>query len=120
MSYRYYNANALGKLQSDCFLRSLSCATGKSWDYVYEHISDIAQMQGMMMDNAEFVLKYLDRIYKRVPFKNGMTIGEVSTKYKYNILLITTKGHIVCSKYGNVYDTFDSTNRLAEYAWIVN
>lgn len=117
--YKYYNANALGKLQPDCFLRSLSCATGKSWDYIYEHISDIAQAQGMMMDNAEFVLNYLDRRYERVPFKRGMTIGEVSAKYKDNILLITTKGHIVCSKYGNVYDTFDSTNRLAEYVWIV-
>ena len=118
--YKYYNANALGKLQPDCFLRALSCATGKSWDTIYEKISNLAQYQGMMMDNAEFVLDYLDRMYKRAYFKKGMTIGDVSTKYKNNIVLITTKGHIVCSKYGTVYDTFDSTHRLAEFCWIVS
>lgn len=35
------------------------------------------------------------------------------------ILLITMKGHITCSKYGNIYDTFDCSNRIVEYVWIV-
>lgn len=48
--YKYYNANPLGKIQSDCFLRALSCATNKSWDYVYENISDIAQSQDRMLN----------------------------------------------------------------------
>lgn len=120
MSYKFYNANAMGRLENDCTIRALSCATGKSWDYVYEHLSDIAQAEGTMMDDRDFIIEYLDRRYKRVPVKKGMTIGEVSTKYKAYIVLITTKGHIVCSKYGIVYDTFNSTNRLAEFCWIIN
>lgn len=99
--WRYFNANPLGKIQSDCFLRALSCATSKSWDYIYEKISDIAQSQGMMMDDREFVLNYLDRRYDRVPFKNGMTMTEVANLYSDHIVLITTKGHIVCAKYRN-------------------
>ena len=101
MAYSFYNANPFGKNQSDCFLRALSCATSKSWDYIYEKISDIAQSQGMMMDDRDFVLDYLDRRYIRVPFKKGMTVNEVSKKYNNHILLITMKGHIVCSKYRN-------------------
>lgn len=97
--WKYYNANPLGKIQSDCFLRALSCATSKSWDYIYEKISDIAQSQGMMMDDRDFVLNYLDRRYDRVPFKKGMTIKEVANIYDDYIVLITTKGHIVCAKY---------------------
>lgn len=117
--YRYYNANPLGKIESDCFLRALSCATSKSWDYVYEKISDIAQSQGTMMDDREFILEYLDRRYERVPFRRGLTVKEVANKYKDYIVLITMQGHIVCAKYGMIYDTFDSTNRIAEFCWIV-
>ena len=40
--YKYYNANVLGKESDDCTIRAISCATGKSWDYVYEHLSNIA------------------------------------------------------------------------------
>lgn len=97
----YYNANPLGKIASDCFLRALSCATSKSWDYVYENISNIAQSQGTMMDDKEFVLEYLNRRYDKVPFKKGLTIKEVANKYKNSVVLITTKGHIVCAKYRN-------------------
>ena len=99
--YKYYNANPLGKIQSDCFLRALSCAISKPWDYVYENISDIAQSQGTMMDDRDFILEYLDRRYERVPFRKGMTVKDVAKKYKDYIVLITMKGHIVCAKYRN-------------------
>lgn len=116
--YRYYNANVLGKNIADCTIRAISCATNKSWDYIYEKLSDIAQSQGMMMDNREFIIKYLDQKYERIPYARG-TVGEISRKYRNNILLITMKGHITCSKYGNIYDTFDCSNRIVEYVWIV-
>ena len=118
--YKYYNANPLGKIQSDCFLRALSCATNKSWDYVYENISDIAQSQGMMMDDRDFVLDYLDRRYDRLYFNRGMTVGDVAQKYRNNVVLITMKGHIVCAKYGTIFDTFSSANRIAEFCWLVD
>lgn len=101
MAYKFYNANPLGKIQADCVLRALSCATSRSWDFVYENLSDIAQSQRMMMDDREFVLDYLDKRYDRVPFKKGMTVNEVAKKYSDYIILITMKGHIVCAKYRN-------------------
>ena len=36
-----------------------------------------------------------------------------------NTLLITMSGHIVCSKNGIIYDTFDCRNRQVEYVWLV-
>ena len=116
--YKYYNANVLGRNISDCTIRAISCATGKSWDKVYEQLSDIAQAQGTMVDDRDFIIDYLDRRYERIPYVKG-TVGSISKKYSDLILLITMKGHITCSKYGNIYDTFDCTNRIAEYVWIV-
>lgn len=118
MGYKYLNNNALGRFQNDCTIRAIACATGKNWDYVYEHLSDIAQCEGTMMDDREFIKHYLDRRYERIPTHNKK-VGEVSKMYKEYIILITMDGHITCSKYGIIYDSFDPRNRIAEYAWIV-
>ena len=117
--YKFYNANALGKFDEDCTIRSISCATNKSWDYVYDYMSDLAQEKGTMMDNRNFIIDYLDSQYERVYVGNN-TVGDVSYNYRNYIVLITMKGHITCSKYGVIYDTFDCRDRKAEYCWIVN
>lgn len=117
--YTYYNANPMNNNVTDCFIRSLSCATNKSWDYTYNKISDIAQWNGTTMDNRDFILEYLDRNYERMPKFYG-TIGEASEYYKDNVILITTNGHIVCSKFGQLYDTWDSSNREVEFIWIIS
>lgn len=118
MSYRFYNANPKKNNVTDCFIRSLSCATGESWDHTFNKISDMAQWNGTTMDDRAFIIEYLDRHFKRMPKFTG-TIGEASDCYKTNIILITTPGHIVCSKYGMLYDTWDSSNKEAEYIWKV-
>ena len=117
--YRYYNANALNKYEDDCVIRAISCATNKSWDYVYDYLSDIAQYEGTLLDKREFVRNYLDRTYKRL---NGIygTVGQVSGMFPNNTLLITMRGHIVCSKNGVIYDTFDCRDREVESVWLVN
>ena len=116
--YKYYNENPLNRYEDDCVIRAISCATGKSWDYVYDYLSDIAQYEGTLLDKREFVIGYLDRTYKRLNVKG--TVGYVSSMYPRNTLLITMRGHITCSKNGIIYDTFDCRNREAEYIWLVN
>ena len=117
--YRYYNANALNKFEDDCVIRSISCATGKSWDYVYDYLSDIAQYEGTLMDKKDFVRNYLDRTYERIDGIHG-TVGQVAGMFHRNTILITVPGHIVCSKNGIVYDTFDPRDREVESIWLVN
>ena len=117
--YIYYNANVLNKHEEDCVIRSISCALDKSWDYVYEMLSDEAQAQGTMMNDRDFIIWYLDGRFRRIYDVSG-SIGAISNKYKNNVLLITMNGHITCSKYGIIYDTFDCRNRKAEYVWVVN
>lgn len=116
--YMNYNSNPRNNNVTDCFIRSLSVATNKSWDYTFNKISDIAQWDGTTMDNREFIIEYLDRNFIRMPRFYG-TIRQASKKYKNDIILVTTPGHIVCSKYGTIYDTWDSSNKDVEFIWRV-
>lgn len=116
--YQYYNANALNKFEDDCVIRAISCATGKSWDYVYDYLSDLAQYEGTLLDKKDFVIKYLNKTFRRLYGVYG-TVGEVSGMYPNSTLLITMRGHIVCSKNGIIYDTFDCRDREVEYVWLV-
>lgn len=116
--YKYYNNNARGLFENDCSIRAISLATGKSWDETYEHLSDIAQFEGTMMDDRDFINRYLSTKYEEVPYLS-YTVGEVAEDYPDNILLITMNGHITCSRYGVIYDSFDPRDRIVENAWIV-
>jgi len=118
MAYRYYNANPLKRYTPDCVIRAISCATNKPWDYVYDYLSDIAQYEGTLFDKREFVRDYLDRTYKRLDGLHG-SVGYISSLFPNNILLITMNGHIVCSKNGVIYDTFDCRDRQVEYVWLI-
>lgn len=116
--YTFYNANPQGNNVTDCFIRSLSTATNRSWDSVYDEISHLARINATTMDDKLFIISYLDRHFTRMPKFHG-TIRDASHKYKNDILLITTPGHIVCSKYGTIYDTWDSSLKEVEYIWLI-
>lgn len=116
--YKFHNNNSLGLFTNDCSIRALSTATNNTWDDTYEHLSNIARMNGKMMDDKFFIQEYLDNRYTRIE-EIPKTVGEVAGMFKDNVLLITMQGHITCSKYGVVYDSFDCRNRIAEYCWIV-
>ena len=116
--YKFHNENPLNKFTDDCVIRGISCASNKSWDYVYDYLSDIAQYEGTLLDKKEFVINYLDRTYKRLYGLKG-SVGYISSLFPDNIILIATNNHLVCSKFGIVYDTFDSRNLEAKKIWLV-
>lgn len=116
--YRYYNANALNRYEEDCVIRAISCATNRSWDYVYDYLSDLAQYEGTLLDKRDFVRNYLDKTYMRLKNVFG-SVGEVSGMFPNSTLLISVPGHLTCSKKGIIYDTFDPRNEEVESVWLV-
>ncbi|MBR4672820.1 MAG: hypothetical protein IKO78_06485 [Bacilli bacterium] len=121
--YKFYNENPLNKYTDDCVVRAISCATNKSWDYVYDYLSDIAQYEGTLFDKRDFVRNYLDRTYQRLRGISG-EVGYVSAMFPDSTLLITMNGHITCSKpdkngIPTIYDTFDPRDREVEDVWLV-
>lgn len=116
--YDFYNANPLGLYEDDCVIRSISCAINKSWDEVYDELSDLAQEKGTLLDKKSFVRWYLDTHFKRVP-NPPYKVYQVAYKFRNHIVLCTQNSHICCIKFGRILDTFDPSDRLVEDVWVV-
>lgn len=119
MSYQYYNANAKNNFIDDCVIRSISVAEGKSWDETYEELSILARKEGLLFSSVPFVEDYLDSKYNRTCCKSTK-VGDFVRNHPYGIYLITMDGHITCSYYGTIVDTFDCSNRIMKCAWKVS
>jgi len=117
--YKFHNANARGRFVNDCVVRAISVAEGKTWDESYDELSDIAQDEGNLLDDVDFVEGYLDRRYKRVPHCSK-TIGEFADEFPRGTYLVTMPNHITVIVDGVVFDVFDCRNRIMWTAWEVN
>lgn len=116
--YKFYNANAKGNFVNDCVVRAISAAEGTSWDETYEKLSDLAQDEGILLDDVNFVEDYLDDRYRRVPHI-AKTVGEVIEEFPMGIYLVTMNGHITVIIDGTLYDTFDCRDRTIRCVWNV-
>ena len=118
MSYRFYNANALGKFHNDCTIRAISLAEGKTWEETNRELSRIAQNNGIILDDVNFIDPLLDSRYKRV-CPEEQYVGEFAETHPKGTYLITMRGHITCCIDGIIYDTFDCRNRVVWCVWEV-
>lgn len=116
--YKYYNANSKGNHVNDCVIRALSVAENVSWDKMYEKLSDIAQEQGIILDDINFVERYLDERYPRA-CHYAETVEEFIEEHPKGIFLITMPGHITVVKNGYLIDTFNCEKRKMWCAWKV-
>ena len=116
--WKYYNANPHGRSVSDCVVRAISVAEDTSWDETYEKLSDIAQEEGILLDDVNFVEGYLDKRYKRM-CHYSKTIEEFMEEFPCGKFLITMPGHITCVVDGILVDSFDCRSREMWCAWCV-
>ena len=118
MSFKYYNANPLGRNVNDCTVRAFSLATGKSWDEAYEELSHFAQKQCIMPDEVEYIDEFLRKRFEKICGCRGeeITVDDFVKTHPYGIYLITMKGHITCCINGCIYDTFNPSDN---YIWDV-
>lgn len=114
--YKYYNNNPYNRHIDDCTIRALSLLTDKSWNEVYDELSDLANDKGLMFDSVVFVEDYLDKRYPR-ECHYSKTIGEFAKEFPYGKYAVTTNGHITAIIDGIIYDTFDPSKRIMRCAW---
>lgn len=117
--YEFYNANSRGNFVNDCVVRAISVAECKTWDETYDELSELAQKDGILLDDVRFVDDYLDRKYRRVPF-HSLTVDELCDEYPRGTFLITMLGHITVMIDGIIYDIFDCRDRPIWNVWQVN
>lgn len=118
MGYKFYNANAQGRFVNDCTIRAISLAENKTWDETYKELSEIAQENGIILDDVNFIEPFLDSRYDRICYDETL-VGEFVERHPIGTYLITMNGHITCCIDGVVYDTFDCRNRVMWCAWKV-
>lgn len=116
--YRFYNANSRGNFVNDCVIRAISVAEGKSWNETYKELSKIAESEGILLDDMEFVESYLDKRYKRT-CHYAKTVGEFIEEYPRGTYLITMDNHITVCIDGTIFDTFDPRERRMWCCWEV-
>lgn len=115
--YQYYNANPLGRHVSDCAIRAISLAEGKSWDSTYEQLSDFAKKEAITLSEIEFIDNYLaDRYERYCQNEKLLTVGDFANLGLFGKWLATMSGHITAIIDGVIYDTFDPSDR---YLWCV-
>ena len=78
----------------------------------------IAQNEGILLDDVNFVESYLDKRYKRV-CHYSKTIGEFMQEFPKGTYLLTMQGHITVVIDGVLYDTFDCRDRRMWCSWEV-
>ena len=117
--YKFYNANVKGRFTNDCVIRAISLAEDKTWNETYDELSEIAQRNGIILDDVEFVEPLLDSRYDRICY-NSKYVGEFAEEHPKGVFLITMKGHITCCIDGIIYDTFDCRDRVMWCVWRVD
>ena len=116
--YEFYNANARGNFVNDCTIRAISVAEGKTWDETYEELSRIAQKNGIILDDVNFIEPLLDSRYKRVDY-DDLTVGEFAINHPKGIFLLTMNGHITVCCNGYIVDSFDPRDMILWSSWEV-
>lgn len=118
--YKYLNKNPQGLDTEDCTIRAISMAQGKTWDTTYIELSELARYEGRIFSDAEFIENYLDKRYSRVCYRGStMTVEKFAQTHPYGSFLCTMRGHITYIRNGNIFDTFDCSNRLIWCVWEV-
>lgn len=50
---------------------------------------------------------------------NGRTVGDIAKKYSGDKVLMRVSGHLTCSCYGQVCDTWDCSDKIVDEYWVV-
>jgi hypothetical protein len=123
MKYEKFNANPLGKKTNDCVIRTLSKATGKSWEVVFEELIHIARELKTSQTDISVSMKYLEgkekiNVFKFVNTKKKrLSVSDVcDLKGSY---VVQVAGHFVAVVEGKYYDIWDCGKKCAYRIWRV-
>lgn len=119
--YKFYNANPLGRIEEDCVTRAISRATKLPYYLISEKLNLISRLfecEELCVCCYHHLLENVFGFKQRVA--NGMTVGELASKFKDDILLIRIQGHLTMAEYGVVYDIWDCRDEVADVFWIVS
>ena len=118
--YMYYNNNPWDLNEEDCVCRAIAQALGIKYEAVNNLLEAIAELNECDKLCVCCYHRLLEEIFGlKVIYSHGETVGEVSRTHPGHKLLIRTEGHLTCSMYGVVIDTWDCTKEIVDCFWTV-
>lgn len=120
--YQYENLNPLKRKVSDCVIRAIAKAEGKTWLEVFDNLVSIARKEFCIPNESRAYDIYLSN-YQTIPV---MYFNEYQKKMRYTVADICTwKGtyvvsganHVTCVIDGVIHDTWDTSKRSAYKIW---
>lgn len=121
MSFKYHNINPNGYHIPDCVPRAISTAMNID----YYGVLSMLHKNGKYYSCDELCVccyeKLLDHDFNLPHFKSkNKTVQEIANDFINNILIIRIDGHLTCAMYGNIYDIWNCSDKIATDFWIVN
>lgn len=122
MSFIYSNPNPANSVVGDCVIRAISILTKKSWEEVYDFVTERGRvMYDMPSSNAVWssCLRILG--YRRFTIPNTCpycyTVKQFTLDHPRGRYLLATGSHVVTVIDGNYYDTWNSGDEIPIYYW---
>lgn len=119
------NVNPKARKTGDCVIRAIAKAEGKTWFDVFDALTVIARKKCSVPNYKDTYEAYLDG-YVVIPCKietpNGnvkFTIKEFAQSYNKGVYIISVAGHLTVVIDGNLYDTWDCSNKKIYKIWKV-
>ena len=118
--YMYYNRNPWKLDEEDCVCRAISAAL----DIKYVAVENLLELVAGANQCDKLCVccyhKLLEDVFGMEPiYCYGERVGEIARSHPGRKLLIRIEGHLTCSMYGVVIDTWDCTDKVVDCYWIV-
>lgn len=100
MEYVKRNVNPKGKSTSDCVVRAIAIATGKSWEEVYNVLCETGRRMCMMPNSKGVYADYLESIgwlKNKMPRHASGTrfkVSELADTYRRATMIVEVCGHL--------------------------
>lgn len=122
--YKKYNPNPKGRKTDDCVVRALCCGFNQPWDVVYTTLCKVGlelkcipnskEAYGALIENSGFKRYSMPKVTKG---SKRITAIEFANTHSDGIYILSLANHIVCCKYGVLYDTWDCSDYCVYAYW---
>lgn len=117
-----YNPNPAGRNVGDCSVRAISVALSVSWETAFAMLVGSAFLMADMPSSNEVwgaVLRKHGYTRESVPntCPDCYTAGDFCAEHPEGIYVLGFGDHVATVKDGDLYDSWDSTDRVPQYVW---
>lgn len=127
MEFVKFNQNPKQKRTTDCVIRAISFALGKTWEEVYRDLAEQGIKNGLMLNdrnNWKLYLKVLGYNMERMPKtlnNKRYTVEQFADEIarKGCTYIVKIANHITVVKDKKLYDTWNCKNKCVGNYWII-